>query len=366
MFDTSETGQAEPAIPAANARVLWSAKDVSPEQVLRAAVFSLCQVQPNEVNGPITTTSSQRPTFRPQGYGRAALVNCSHDRPHHEWDMQSDLILDVKGCGVSNDTRPRAAHHATGLLTLVEGIQEVLMEGIVHTLLEHVDLELKTARPKALVDPSVVGMCPPEYGFPKPQPAVLLMRETHKRPSNALAGTEDHEKSRNTLYLELWLRKLGLSTTKRAFSFHLKRHAYGLRVTRVQKSFDVAKDHPAFAEMNNLIPVGATGAFAVYPNVQLTCDSQLDGIPRIIDFGHFNFLTHPNDPIVLRLWDAPFEWGPSMGPDNPAWPKAGTHQTALCDRLALSFEQSAECLQSYDLPPEICLLYTSPSPRDRG
>ncbi len=353
MLDALENGQIDAAFRPRGTKVLWHAPGISPEAALNAAVISKPQSSPNAVNDTMTVHPCDVPTLRPSGYGRAALVNSTRDASPDLWDWTTDTIFDVKGCGVAQGCTPRAKRHATGLLTLAEGLQEVLMEEMVRTLLVHADIGLETARCLALVDLGATGYCPPEYGFPDRQPAVLMMREAHRRPVDNRLCIDEPTLLQGALSLELWLRHLGLTTTKRAFAFRLARAEHGLSVCRVKTEFTVPRDHPVYEDMARHLSASDGPCFATYPNVQFTHPHLQDGRRRIVDFGHFNFLTHPGDPLVLRLRDAAFEWGPSLGPGDLAWLEPGQQATALRSALILAPDEANACLEAYRLPTSV-------------
>ncbi len=349
MLDDKAGWRVEMLYPVQGARPVWS-RTVSLIDGLRAvSALSGQQICANEVNDEVLTGPGSRSSVRPMGYGRAALVNLSRNAPVLQWDWDRDMICDLKGCGVADGCDPRPAHHANGLLTLAEAVHEVLIEAFVTHLIQRFALPLDTIRCLGVVDLGFAGACPPEYGFAAPQRAALLLREKARRSFHQLFASDEAALLGAAISLELHMRLIGLTSTKRAFAFHILRgDGEALRVRRVRTPIDIPPADPVHAAMVDLMGA-ADEVHAVYPNIQVAHKPDQPDRPSVVDFGHIHFSSRLEDPMVLRLRDLPHEWGPVLRPGDAHWIAPTSARDHLREALALDPAASRACHDRHGL-----------------
>jgi hypothetical protein len=317
-------------------------------------IISLPHCNLNEVHEP-AKIEGFRSVVRPAEYGRAGIANISGEKNVVDWDWNNDIFVDVKGCGVRSATVPLNKSHCNGLMLLIEGIHEILMEEMISTLLALHEIEIGTVRNIALILTGIDATPEEYYGIGTKVPTVLLVREALPRFGTYSHSIADAKVIELTATVELILRQAGITSTKMLLAFKLSRTGPDeITVERSGYKSNVSRTDRQFMRLDELLAEEKEKKFRD-TNVQFSFQI-VDGAPmlaRIVDFGHFNVGDFSNEGLVVGCLDAPNQFGPAICPDSAEWVAPNETATTLRKNLERSELEGLAALKYFRVDPKV-------------
>ena len=288
------------------------------QDIRRAFLLANCSVvatsmtRPNPVVREIPVLGEQRKAFRPQYYGRAAVIE-SHPinaRGVIFEDSPSIGLFDLKGIGLAPTRTPRNTMYKTGLLTAVSAFRELANQLIVERLAQNASIDIAGVPLYAAID---IGMRGPTRFFRNDSSYVILVRQAHNRLANgsdlARYGNEEHLAQEG---VEKFLASYGLTTTSPEGVVVVARDDDGtLSMHYMDQDNSVSHEHvERFLNENNVNVVCGENARFHAINVQLAYGATTNPLKaRLVDFHHYR----PSFPGVVNkvsfVDDRPLNWG---------------------------------------------------------
>ena len=283
----------------------WLARNLS--------ISSAAQLAPNDVNSTIPTTGDTVVAERPERYGRACIFDLKTIADSDGSESFTASNIDLKGVGVAPDVTPTNKQYCTGLLSVIEALEEYLWYRIIDEILSFGEAPFRCS--------SIYGIL--KLGFSlklpngKSSPAAIIFREPTIRVASTdlpKLGTQDQK---DTLALELMFRRFGVTSspdTRVKVVDHAPSWTYlsgcpgGIDPTPVARS--AYPDEGMNLEHDELDLV----------NIQLG-KSEIDGAATIVDFGQYKTKERFIHPIFSTVADRPGGFGGIMWPDDPSYPQ---------------------------------------------
>lgn len=283
----------------------WLARNLS--------IVSAAQLAPNDVNSTIPTTGDTVVAERPERYGRACIFDLKTLADSEGAESFTTSNVDLKGVGVAPTLTPTNKHHCTGLLSVIEAVEEYLWYRIVGEILLFCEAPFRCS--------SIYGIL--KLGFSltlpngKSSPAAIMVREPTIRPASTdlpKFGTQDQK---DILALELMFRRFGVTSSpdeRVTVVRHTPSRTYlsgcpgGIDPTPIARS--AYPDEGMNLEHDELDLV----------NVQIG-KSGIDGAATMVDFGQYKTKEAFIHPIFSTVADRPGGFGGIMWPDDPSFPQ---------------------------------------------
>jgi len=299
-----------------------------------AALVSVSQAEPNDVNTPIATGPASVLGYRPPRYGRAIV---SAVRNNHRlmspaaakpWRDEPSGLLDLKGVGLAPGERPRLLAHRSGLLHLGSALADIAMEWMISEVFRHAGVPFGIVPTYAAIDAGF------DYLMTngKQSPAGIQVRRAHRRRRQAHGwnlpeiGTTEHSATKE---IEMLLRRYGISSCGGPpCSFLLDNTGESLQVA--YESRTVARTHndrqlnawteKQRAEILRLSGIGKEKLTFDGINVQVA--RVVDGASssvRLVDFSQYTRQRNFATIVLSRARDQVMLWGGVIRPTDPAF-----------------------------------------------
>jgi hypothetical protein len=283
----------------------WLARNLS--------IVSAAQLAPNDVNSTIPTTGDTVVAERPERYGRACIFDLKTLADSDGAESFTTSNIDLKGVGVAPILTPTNEQYCTGLLSVIEALEEYLWYRIIDEILLFGEAPFRCA--------SIYGII--KLGFSmtlpngKSSPAAIIFREPTIRNASTDLPKLRTQDQKDILALELMFRRFGVTSSPDA-RVKVVRHAPswtylsgcpgGIDPTPIARS--AYPDEGMNLEHDELDLV----------NVQLG-KSEIDGAATIVDFGQYKTKEAFIHPIFSTVADRPGGFGGIMWPDDPSYPQ---------------------------------------------
>ncbi|MGV1767986.1 hypothetical protein [Rhizobium rhizogenes] len=278
-----------------------------------AGIISSGQLRNNSCNTEIPVSGQPLIGYRPPRYGRAAIVDVKLPLSGMKFGL-----LDVKGCGVSDDQEPILRFHKTGLLPLREAFRELVMQKIIEKLFLINNINVRGVDVYAILD---LGFNARVIGG-KYEPAGAIVRRVHRRPrdNNEIAFFND-EAYRTKLKIELVLRFFGITSSNPRG--RLRIHFDKSKDKIVIYLGDDEKTNLTQKEINALIEKKSINLPAEFDiiNVQLTRQAHPNPLQaELVDFGHYYVGTPQfENPLLSFARKRRWGWGHIINSTNRLW-----------------------------------------------
>lgn len=271
-----------------------------------AALISREQAASEAANTPIRTGAGTVAAYRPQGYGRAVVVEA-------DGGASGSLLLDLKGAGIQKGRAPQAAAHRTGLCSLREALREALFQALIDGLLARAAPDLWTVPIYAVID----------LGFDllnargERLPAGLIVRRAHRRDmDDAHLPWRGTSGERLRLEIELLLRGHGITSANATSRYRLE--AGGQGPAFGQRDEPLQPMGPELAAAGRAVLGEDKTAVCEGVNIQLARIEPAPGFrAQLVDFGHYEIRRRFDRALVSRVRDAQLLWGASILPGDP-------------------------------------------------
>lgn len=262
-----------------------------------------------EVNSKPKTLAETVSCLRPPRYGRAGVLDLCEFFPRARPDDDDTTLVDVKGIGVAEDCTPQPVNRKTGLLTLVDALQEMINKAILDYIFAAEGVGLRCNEIYGIVDIGVRGY---SHYFDVPLPCVVLLRRAHFRaPDNdelpAYGSPEDHAKCT----IEWMLRRYGVTSAPAQCSLCVSEDEAGRLIATLDGQDLLGRVPPAILR-HHLDLCGLELPQTIrFINIQAASDltvAPLSG--TVIDLGHYTVLHAFDDHhLVAPVKDRPLNWG---------------------------------------------------------
>ena len=270
-------------------------------------VISKPHLQENEVNLTITSYGGEITAYRPLRYGRASIVEAGYISSDDDKDTSRFGLVDVKGCGVAADQRPRLGKRSNGLMLLPDAILELINRTLIHKLFSVSRSAIECLPFYGIVDLGIQGYRP--Y-FKNPLPCVTLVRQAHIRaPYNNELPYYGSVEERVKNDIELFLRSFGVTSAPASCAFCIWTENGSMRATLDGEDVTTIPEDMLeyFLEKLELRP---PQVFRM-SNVQICRECGLSPLrARLVDFGHYtiydNFHGHH---LITMVEDRPMNFG---------------------------------------------------------
>lgn len=294
------------------------------------ALVSKAQAAANDVNSPITSRPTDARAYRPEGYGRALIVEVP--------GQTGSAYADIKGSGVAPGRRPRRDYNANGLEYLGLALADFFYSWLADRVFADSGYAYSTLPIYAVLD---LGFDIVD-GWAGTGPAGLHVRRARKRPrSVALSGSDDE---RVALHIELLLRSYGLTTAHAGTAFAVasgpagRSLHYGGYPVRLNGAAEIAR-------ADGLIASIGRGQLEL-SNIQLTEGADWPAKRGcVVDIGSFDSKSRFRWPFATAALDRIFRIGHVISPGDRAFVQPDRTKgidAALFNRVVVN----AQCLHA--------------------
>jgi hypothetical protein len=262
-----------------------------------AGLLSASQCEQNPVNERVEIGTEVRLAHRPVRYGRAAIVQTLGELSPL-WPL-----LDIKGCGVTPDTRPVLSGHGTGVVGMGRAFRELFISRMLSALLKRLT---PSVRPVEII--SILSLNVPIRLVDRTDIACILVREPHFRPQqNREIPNRFSREMKAKIALEALFMTIGFSTAWKFIELSFENGRYTNRL-------DAGGAHPQLRPefVKRILETFSDGQFYQFglANTQMCRAISLSPLSaNIIDLEHFFF----RDQFTMDIWfpahNEPLSWG---------------------------------------------------------
>ena len=256
---------------------------------------------------PTTKSDQLIEGYRPPRYGRAALFSISKG-PNPE-------TFDVKGVGAPLDWRPSPCIHETGLLSIAEAVHELIMNKLVKTVLERLELKAETNYNYAIMANGITGKSPVFSRQTEDESFCALVRN-YSGPRESIISVYNEDKVAELLEIEMCLQRHGITSCNPEFGISISRKtANTIAVHRNNDVKFINRMSENFAYFDEMLVDNRTDNIShPFPNIQMATKA---GTSQIVDFGHYRLRRQSDsESFLLRLRGSPFEIGPIVNQNS--------------------------------------------------
>lgn len=272
-----------------------------------------------EVNSRPRSLDQTVSCLRPPRYGRAGVLDLCEFFPEARPNAGDVALVDVKGIGVAEGRTPHPGNRETGLLTIVDALQELINKAILDCVFATEGVDLRCNEIYGIVDIGVWGYS--QY-FDVPLPCVVLLRRAHLRdPDNdelpAYGSPEDHAKSA----IEWMLRRYGVTSAPAQCALRVSEDEAG-RLVATLDGQDLLGRVPPEILRHHLDLCGLELPQTIrFINIQTASDLSVDPLAgTVIDLGHYTVLHAFDDHhLVAPVKDRPLNWGRLFRRGDTEW-----------------------------------------------
>lgn len=272
-----------------------------------AAVISRSQAQQMAVNSTIRVASNRvLHGCRFPRQGRSAFVSAPRD------GESGSVLLNVKGVGVSELTKPARAPQRNGLIPLYCAIYEFLMHRLVAAAFKHAGAPHRVLPAYAVID---TGFDELELNADIGRPAGILVRAAHYRP---ISG--DLPRAGSVLQLavteaEFVLRQYGLTSSNTSPWLTIQSNAGALELHRWGR-LDASYPPDRLAHLHSQLGGGERLEF---DGINLQYTDHFDWSSRGLELIDLHYEVRPvfDLPVVTTVCDRELGWGGHIWTDHP-------------------------------------------------
>lgn len=247
--------------------------------------------------------------LRPPRYGRAGVLDVREVYPDAIRSPDDLALVDVKGLGVAEDRTPAPSNRKTGLLTMIDALQELINAEILDSVFRSESVAVRCNEIYGVVDLGVRGQSHYFDGF---VPCVTLLRRAHLRaPDNEELPRYGSPEDDAKCAIETMLRRYGVTSAPAQCALHVAEDADGELVATLDGR-DLLDRVPPEMLRHHFATCGLQLPQTIrFINIQTASDLSADPLSgTVIDLGHYTVLQAFDDHhLVAAVQDRPFNWG---------------------------------------------------------
>ncbi len=269
-----------------------------------------------DVNLPPDRGCVEATCLRPPRYGRAGVVDareilgiCGNG---------GQALVDVKGIGVAPGNTPLPCNRRTGLLTVLDAIQELINQVLLDGIFEREGVDVACNEIYGITFAGIYGYS--QY-FRDFVPCVSLLRRAHLRnaDNNELSPFGSEENAAK-VRIERLLRRYGVTSAPAQCALRVWEENGMLKATL--DGNDLTGHIPEKLLRYHFEVVGLEIPQTIrFVNIQTAGPISAEPLSaRLIDLGHYTVLSSFGDHhLVTVVSDRPLNWGQLFRNDGPDW-----------------------------------------------